>query len=156
MHHRRGGAGNAFGIGPFTATTRLLPHHVANVGIRLFCGPAGGSGGSGASGGGSLAYTGDTGPSPEIAALARGVDLLIAEATYPESVPSPDAPYLSSARQAGEYADAAGVGSLLLTHLWPGTEPARALAGGGGVLRRPDQRRPSGAGPPDHGLLSGP
>jgi len=109
--------GGSFGIGPFTATTRLLPHHVANVGIRL------------SGGGSSLAYTGDTGPSPEIVALARGVDLLIAEATYPESVPDADAPYLSSARQAGEHAGAAGVGSLMLTHLWPGTEPARALAG---------------------------
>jgi ribonuclease BN (tRNA processing enzyme) len=110
--------GASFGIGPFTATTRLLPHHVANIGIRL-----------GLPAGGILAYTGDTGPSPEIVPLARGADLLIAEATYPEAVPSPDTPYLSSARQAGGYADAAGVGSLLLTHLWPGTDPARALAG---------------------------
>jgi ribonuclease BN (tRNA processing enzyme) len=109
--------GEPFGIGPFAATTRLLPHHVANLGIRL------------SAAGSSLAYTGDTGPSPEIVALARGVDLLIAEATYPEVVPDGDGPYLSSARQAGEHADAAGAGSLMLTHLWPGIEPERALAG---------------------------
>jgi ribonuclease BN (tRNA processing enzyme) len=109
--------GESFGIGPFAATTRLLPHHVANVGVRL------------SSGGASLAYTGDTGPSPAIVELARGVDLLIAEATYPEVVPDANAPYLSSARQAGGYADAAGVGSLMLTHLWPGIDPERALAG---------------------------
>jgi hypothetical protein len=29
-----------------------------------------------------LAYTGDTGPSPAIADLARGADLFLAEATY--------------------------------------------------------------------------
>jgi ribonuclease BN (tRNA processing enzyme) len=109
--------GERFGIGPFTATTVLLPHHVPNAGIRL------------SAAGVALAYTGDTGPSDEIVRLARGVDLLIAEATYPEAVPEQDAPYLSSARQAGGYAGAAGVGALLLTHLWPGTDPARALAG---------------------------
>jgi ribonuclease BN (tRNA processing enzyme) len=81
------------------------------------------------SGSGVLAYTGDTGPSPDIVALARDADLLIAEATHPETVPGPEAPYLSSARQAGEHAAAAGVGALLLTHLWPGTDPARSLAG---------------------------
>jgi ribonuclease BN (tRNA processing enzyme) len=107
--------GDTFAIGPFTATTALLPHHVPNVGIRL-SGPRS-----------SLAYTGDTGPSDGIVPLARGVDLLIAEATYPEDVPAEDAPYLSSARQAGGYAEAAGAGALLLTHLWPGTEPGRAL-----------------------------
>ena len=108
--------GTTFDIGPFTATTRLLPHHVRNLGIRLSAGST------------TLAYTGDTGPSPEIASLARGADLLIAEATYPEAVPGSEAPYLSSARQAGEHAAAAGVGTLLLTHLWPGTDPARCLA----------------------------
>jgi ribonuclease BN (tRNA processing enzyme) len=107
--------GTTFDIGPFTATTRLLPHHVTNLGVRL-------------SGSGTLAYTGDTGPSPQVVALARDADLLIAEATYPETVPGADAPYLSSARQAGEYAAAAGAGTLLLTHLWPGTDPARSLA----------------------------
>jgi ribonuclease BN (tRNA processing enzyme) len=117
--------GESFGIGPFAATTRLLPHHVANVGLRLSAGRA------------SLAYTGDTGPSPEIVELARGVDLLIAEATYPDAVPDADAPYLSSARQAGGYADAAGVGSLMLTHLWPGIEPERALAGAAAAFAGP-------------------
>lgn len=101
-----------FELGPFTATTRLLPHHVPNVGIRL------------SAGGATLAYTGDTGPSPEIVALADGVDLLLAEATYPERVPDDNAPYLSTARQAGRDASRAHVGHLVLTHLWPGTGAA--------------------------------
>jgi ribonuclease BN (tRNA processing enzyme) len=117
--------GDLFAIGPFAATTTLLPHHVPNVGIRL------------SAAGVSLAYTGDTGPSDEIVPLARGVDLLIAEATYPQDVPAQDARYLSSARQAGGYADAAGAGALLLTHLWPGIAPERALAGAAALYPGP-------------------
>ena len=48
-----------------------------------------------------VAYTGDTGPSPEVVALARGADLLLAEATYVDQVPEDSRRHLSSARQAG-------------------------------------------------------
>jgi ribonuclease BN (tRNA processing enzyme) len=109
--------GHDFGIGPFTATTRLLPHHVPNVGVRLSV-----------DGGPVLAYTGDTGPSPAIVELAAGADLFVAEATHPRTVPAADARYLSSAAQAGGYAAAAEVGRLVLTHLWPGTDPGLARA----------------------------
>jgi ribonuclease BN (tRNA processing enzyme) len=98
-------------IGPFTATTRLLPHHVPNLGIRL------------SADGVTLAYTGDTGPSPAIVELADAADLLLAEATYPERIPDEaDAPYLSTAQDAGRYASRAHVRHLVLTHLWPGTD----------------------------------
>jgi ribonuclease BN (tRNA processing enzyme) len=100
-------------VGPFRVETRLLPHWVPNAGIRL------------TAGGVTLAYTGDTGPSPEIVALARDADLLIAEASYVDEVPEDSRAYLSSARQAGRDAVAAGVGCLLLTHPMPGT-PAEA------------------------------
>jgi ribonuclease BN (tRNA processing enzyme) len=107
-------AGSSFEIGPFRVDTRLLPHHVPNAGIRLSVD------------GTALAYTGDTGPSPEVVELARDADLLVAEATYIDEVPEEDAPYLTSARQAGIQAAQAGVGRLLLTHLWPGTDQAAA------------------------------
>ena len=109
-------AGAPFTIGPFAAETRLLPHWVPNVGIRL------------SAGGQVLAYTGDCGPSPDVVALARGADLLIAEATHLEPVPEDVRAYLSSPRQAGRQARQAGVKRLLLTHLWPGTEHAAAVA----------------------------
>jgi len=103
-------------IGPFRLDTWALPHHVPNAGLRL-------------SGGGKvIAYTGDTGPADALVDLARDADLLLAEATYPEVVPEEDAPYLSSALQAGRTAAAAGAARLLLTHLWPGTRPEPALA----------------------------
>lgn len=103
-------------IGPFRVETRILPHWVPNAGIRL------------TAGGATLAYTGDTGPSPEIVRLARDADLLIAEASYVDEVPADSRAYLSSARQAGAAAATAGVGRLLLTHLMPGVSPGVALS----------------------------
>lgn len=108
-------AGDTFDIGPFRAETRLLPHFLPNAGLRLTVD------------GQVLAYTGDTGPSPEIATLARDASLLLAEATFVDEVPSDSHAYLSSARQAGQHASAAGVGRLLLTHLQPGTDPDAAV-----------------------------
>ena len=106
--------GDGFEIGPFRVDTRLLPHWVTNAGIRL------------TAGGTALAYTGDSGPSPEIARLSRGADMLLAEASYVDRVPEDARDYLSSARQAGRYAADAEVGRLLLTHLLPGTSTTAA------------------------------
>ncbi|GIF99480.1 MBL fold metallo-hydrolase [Catellatospora citrea] len=111
--------GGAFDVGPFRASTRLLPHSVPNAGVRL------------AAGGRVLAYTGDCGPSPDVVELARGADVLLAEATHVDEVPEGSRRHLSSARQAGRQAAAAEVGWLLLTHLWPGTDPAAARSAAG-------------------------
>lgn len=108
-------AGTTFEVGPFRVDTWALPHFVPNAGLRL------------TADGQVLAYTGDTGPSPDLLSLARDADVYLAEATYPEQVPEADARYLSSARQAGETATLAGAGRLLLTHLWPGTPAEDAL-----------------------------
>jgi ribonuclease BN (tRNA processing enzyme) len=106
--------GEAFEVGPFSVGTRLLPHWIPNAGMRI------------SADGKILAYTGDTGPSPEVVALARDADLLIAEATYAEQTPDSHARFQSSAPQAGRQATEAGAARLLLTHLWPGTDPAVA------------------------------
>jgi ribonuclease BN (tRNA processing enzyme) len=103
-------AGDHFAVGPFDVDTCLLPHFVPNAGVRL------------TANGQTLAYTGDTGPSRDLLSLARDADLFLAEATYAERVPTSAARYLSSARQAGQNAARAGVGHLLLTHLWPGSD----------------------------------
>jgi ribonuclease BN (tRNA processing enzyme) len=63
--------GSAFGAGPFSVRTWLLPHWMPNAGLRL------------QAEGTALAYTGDTGPSPDLPALAQDADLFIAEASYP-------------------------------------------------------------------------
>ncbi|MFC6082652.1 MBL fold metallo-hydrolase [Sphaerisporangium aureirubrum] len=108
--------GDTFGIGPFRAETRSLPHWVPNAGVRL------------TAGGRVLAYTGDTGPSPAVVELARDADLLLAEATYVDEVPPDSRSSLSSARQAGRYAADAGARRLVLTHLQPGTDATAARA----------------------------
>jgi ribonuclease BN (tRNA processing enzyme) len=105
----------SFGIGPFQVRTRLLPHSRPNVGLRLACA------------GRALAYTGDCGPSADLVDLARGADLLLAEASFADQVPADLRGTLSSARDHGRQAAEAGVGHLLLTHLMPGTDPAAAL-----------------------------
>jgi len=110
-------AGHRFDVGPFQVDTWALPHFVPNAGLRL------------TADGHVLAYTGDTGPSPDIVAMARDADVLLAEATFPEHVlPAQDAVYLSTAHQAGEYATKADAKRLVLTHLWPGTDPSAARA----------------------------
>jgi ribonuclease BN (tRNA processing enzyme) len=106
--------GDSFDIGPFQARTRLLPHWVTNAGIRL------------TAGGSALAYTGDSGPSPETVPLSRDADVFLAEASYVDRVPADSCEYLSSARQVGRQAAEAGAGRLVLTHLLPGTPPAAA------------------------------
>ncbi|MCI4064802.1 MBL fold metallo-hydrolase [Micromonospora sp. R77] len=75
----------------------------------------------------SIAYTGDTGASPDLVELARDADLLIADATYVDAVPDRHAGNLSSAAEVGRYAALAGTRHVLLTHLWPGTDPTAAV-----------------------------
>jgi len=113
--------GGSLDIGPFGVQTRLLPHTRPNAGARL------------TAGGKVLTYTGDTGPDDGVVALARGADLLLAEASFIDQVPGGSRSTLSSARLQGRQAAAAGTGRLLLTHLLPGTDPdaARAAAGQG-------------------------
>jgi ribonuclease BN (tRNA processing enzyme) len=97
--------GASLDIGPFQAETCLLPHSVPNAGLRL------------AVGGRVVAYTGDSGPSPLIAELARQADLLIAEASYVGHVHEDSQRYLSSAHHAGRQAAQADARHLVLTHL---------------------------------------
>ncbi len=108
-------AGDRFTVGPYTVQTRLLPHFVPNAGFRI------------TAGGAVLAYTGDNGPDPAVVELARDAQVLIAESTYVDRVSDPaDLGLLSSAHDAGRQAGEAGVGHLVLTHLWPGTDAAAA------------------------------
>jgi ribonuclease BN (tRNA processing enzyme) len=112
-------AGERFQIGPFAIESRALPHSIPNAGVRISAGRA------------SITYTGDAGPSDDLVELAGGTDLLLAEATYVDAVPSGNAGVLNSALEVGRQARRAGAARLILTHLLPGTEPdaSRAAAG---------------------------
>jgi len=107
------------GVGPFTVGTAPMDHLVEAVAIRV----------TERRSGASLVYSGDTGPCPALVDLARGADLLLAEAAHPDVPGLPGGLHLTG-RQAGEHAAAAGVGRLLLTHVpaWVDAEGQLASA----------------------------
>jgi ribonuclease BN (tRNA processing enzyme) len=76
-------------------------------------------------GGRTIAYTGDTGLSETIPALAAGADVFLSEAAFVEGPNLPPDMHLT-AREAAVYANRAGVGSLILTHLRPWNDPDAA------------------------------
>jgi ribonuclease BN (tRNA processing enzyme) len=94
----------SFALGPFQVRTTRTAHPVECNALRV------------EAGGRSLVYTADTGPCAEIVELARGADVLLAEAAHPEIEGLPANLHLTG-RQAGEHALAAGVGRLLITHV---------------------------------------
>jgi ribonuclease BN (tRNA processing enzyme) len=59
--------------------------------------------------------------------FAADADLLLAEASFADEVPPESAAHLSSAKQAGQLAAEAGVGQLVLTHLFPSTDNEAAV-----------------------------
>jgi ribonuclease BN (tRNA processing enzyme) len=100
--------GARFTVGDMTVSLHQLRHAAPNCGIRV------------ESPDGSLAYTGDTGVTPELAPLADGADLLLAEATLTDTDHGPHG-HLSAA-DAARAAQAAGVRALVLTH-FPSADP---------------------------------
>lgn len=104
-------------VGPFQVTGIDLPHHVPNAGIRLTAPNL------------TLAYTGDTGPTPALAELGADADLYVMEATLHEPEP-----HLLTAAQAGTFARAANARRLLLTHFWPGRDRVVSQAQAAGTF----------------------
>ena len=103
-------AGESFRIGPFAIESRLLPHSIPNAGLRISADKR------------SITYTGDAGPSDALVQLAGGTDLLLAEASYVESVPPENAHVLNCALEVGRQASRAKAARLVLTHLMPSTD----------------------------------
>lgn len=102
-------------LGPFELRSWSLPHFVPNAGVRL------------TAGGLVVAYTGDTGPDPDIAELAADADLFIAEANgrrpHPDTPPATGGQRMHlTAHDAGAAAQTANAKRLLLTHFWPGND----------------------------------
>jgi ribonuclease BN (tRNA processing enzyme) len=95
-------------IGPFTVRTARVRHPVEAYAIRVD---------ENGAAGGSLVFTGDTGPCEALVELASGADLLLAEASYLEGPENP--PMHLTGKQAAETASRAGVGALVLTHIPP-------------------------------------
>ncbi len=108
--------GDELSVGPFKVLTALLPHPRLNVGVRISVGSL------------SMVYTGDCGPSEDLVKLAHEADLLLAEASYAQTVPVEIVGMLSSAIDVGREAAEARVHRLVLAHLMPKTSEADAIA----------------------------
>lgn len=121
-------------IGPFSVRTCRVAHPVEAYAIRV----------ENADGGGSLVFTGDTGPTPALAELARGADLLLSEAAFLSGPDNPPDLHLTGA-EAAAVADEAGVGLLVLTHIPPWHDPAQVLAEARAVWDGPTELAVSGA-----------
>lgn len=102
--------GSRLEIGPLVLTFSATDHYVETLAVRIDHGDR------------SLAYSADTGPGWSFAALGEGIDLALCEATYATEAECGDVLHLS-AEQAGAMAREAGVGQLVLTHLYPGSDP---------------------------------
>ncbi len=101
-------------IGPFRITADHMNHPVETFGFRV------------EHEGWRLAYSADTGESDALVRLAEGADLLLCEASFLDGQDTRPNLHLT-ARQAAEYADRAGVGQLVLTHLVPWNDRGRSL-----------------------------
>ncbi|HET9648788.1 MAG TPA: MBL fold metallo-hydrolase [Microlunatus sp.] len=119
-------------IGPFAVTTIAAVHSVEAYSLRV-------SGPDGA----WLIYTGDTGPNPKLTELARGADLLLAEAGFLDAPDNPPGIHLSG-RDAAQIAAAAGVRRLVLTHIPAWNEPERVLAEARAAFKGPIDLAASG------------
>jgi len=102
-------------VGPFDVELAHVNHPVETFAFRF------------GHGGRSIVYTGDTGESETIPALAAGTDLFLSEAAFLDRPDLPPNLHLT-AGQAAAYASRAGVGRLVLTHLQPWTDRDAARA----------------------------
>ena len=111
-------------IGPFVLTADRMNHPVETFGFRV------------EHAGWRLAYSADTGESDALARLAADADLLLCEASFLDGPDNQRNLHLSG-RQAAEYAERAGVGQLVLTHLVPWNDRERTLSEAFPVYRGP-------------------
>lgn len=106
--------GTTYDVGELRVTVRQVVHPVACFAMRI------------EHEGRVLAYSGDTGACDELVQLAKGANLLLAEASFHAG--RDDVPDLHlNGVEAGEHAARADVERLVLTHLPPWNDPARAV-----------------------------
>jgi ribonuclease BN (tRNA processing enzyme) len=96
-------------IGPFTVSTVAVDHPVEAYALRIV---------ENIPDGGSLVYSGDTGPCDALVEIARGADLLLVESAFMDGADTPAGLHLNG-RQAATIGQQAGVASIVLTHIPP-------------------------------------
>ncbi|MFT4083056.1 MAG: MBL fold metallo-hydrolase [Nocardioides sp.] len=121
-----------FDIGPFEITPVAVDHPVPAYGLRI------------GADGVTLAYTGDTGPTPALQELADGVDLLLCEASFNEGDENPPHLHLTGA-EAGRTATEAQARRLVVTHVPPWHDADAILAEAVGEFAGPTELARAGA-----------
>lgn len=101
-------------LGPFRLRFERVNHPVETHAVRV------------TAGGRALAYSGDTGVSEGLVAVAADADVLVCEASFVDGHRNPPDLHLTG-REAGEHAAKAGAGRLLVTHV-PPWQPADRIA----------------------------
>lgn len=101
---REVGPGDDLAVGGVVVRVGKAPHTEESLCFRL------------EAAGATLGYTGDTGPSEEVARFLAGADLLIAECSVPDGVEMET--HLTPSRLA-RMATLAGPGRLVVTHVYP-------------------------------------
>jgi ribonuclease BN (tRNA processing enzyme) len=106
--------GKSVQIDPFQFVFAWATHPVPTLAMRI------------EAEGRTLAFTADSGPSPALVDIARGADVLIAEATLQAEDARAKQVHMT-AEEAGMTARDAGVGRLILSHIVPGLDPLVSL-----------------------------
>jgi len=106
-------AGDEIEIGPWRIRAHTVRHSPASLGLSF------------ERDGVRIAYTGDTGPCPEIASLIAGADLALVECSYPAGYPAGSGHLTAS--QIAEVAAVARPARIALTHLYPAADATRDL-----------------------------
>ncbi|SDK87049.1 MBL fold metallo-hydrolase [Streptomyces indicus] len=110
-------------LGGAVLVSHAVPHGIEAYGARITYEGA------------VLAYTGDSGPGPELTQLAQGADLLLAEAYLDRH--GPGLRLHLTPEDAGGLARAAGPRELLVSHVGPGLTPAAAASRAAAVFGGP-------------------
>lgn len=110
------GGGDERTVGPFRLRFGDAVHSVTGLVARI------------EADGAAVAYSGDTGPGSDLAAVAAGADLVLCEASIAGVRDGQTYPYHLTAGEAGAIAAEAGAGELVLTHFAAGVDPERAVA----------------------------
>ena len=106
--------GDTVEVGPIALTFFPSVHTVPTVSVRA------------EAEGRVLAYSADSAGGPDLEACARSADLFLCEATWQGTAADHVAGLHLTASDAAALAARAGVGRLLLTHLWPTLDRARS------------------------------